>query len=222
MTASASKIIAQFGTTNVTIWAAAALLLLLLVMVGVVAGIISSRQREFTMLVLKTVVFMVLPILAVVPPLVLWAETVDWESIGSTTKQGDAGAVAEAVATSGTVTFVVVFYVVLLAMFCYHLGKRVGREQGKLHIRELVGMETMETIEDAQDRLFESRMRLPSQTEVVESIGRMARAREAARRAEELQAVGREPEVDDVTVESVGPNTAVILRQDQPNEGQGQ
>jgi len=169
----------SLGNANLIIWVAAVLSLLLLLLIGMMAEIIVSPRRDFAARVVQTAVFTLIPLLAFVPALTL------------------------AVVTDGAVTYALAFYVVLYALFCYYLGKRVGVFRGKKQISELVGLDTADSIEDAQDRLFESRMRLLSRSAVVESIGRMAKEREAQRLEEERVAAGRAPTTTEVDAEEV-------------------
>lgn len=82
-------------------------------------------------------------------------------------------------------------YVLLFSGFCYYAGKRLGWRAGRKHISELVGIDTPDRMEEVQDRLFESNMRLPARAQVVNSIGEMAKQREAEQRERERAGVGR-------------------------------
>ena len=164
-------------------WLAAGLALALLFLVNVVAQAMLSRGSDVVMRLFRLGVYLILPLLAIVPALLMLASRMG---------QG--------------VGLGLLFYVVFFGLFCYYLGKRVGTELGRKHISDLVGLDSPDNIEDAQDRLFESRMRYPVRADVVKSIGEMAKRREAERL-----------EVEKRSVRSGGPaerpergNTAVI------------
>ncbi|MDR0362251.1 MAG: hypothetical protein LBJ46_06145 [Planctomycetota bacterium] len=65
-------------------------------------------------------------------------------------------------------------YCIFLALYCYGLGGKIGFFRGRQHFNELMGIGSSDTIEEIQDRLLESRMRHPSRTDVVKSIGDLA------------------------------------------------
>ncbi|MCC8190202.1 MAG: hypothetical protein LIP77_06130 [Planctomycetes bacterium] len=167
MDAPAIDIIDPFSVVNLVIWGSALLSLMLLFTVGSIADIFTSRRRDLIMRFMQSVVFLLIPLLGLVP------------------------AMAAVIETSGRVGYGMVLYVAFFAMFIYYLGKDVGINQGKRHMGELVGLDSPGNLEDAQDRLFESRMRFPTRAGVVESIGRMAREREAEKLEAERLAAGR-------------------------------
>lgn len=173
--------LAQFpiASINAILWFSAAIALFLLLTVGLMSEIVTSKRRDTVMRFLKVFLYITIPVLAVVPGLT---------------------------ATAGTdflLSAALIFYVVFFVAFCYYLGKRVGVNQGQRQIRELVGMDSTESVEEAQDRLFESRMRFLSRAEVVESIGTLAKAREAERLERERAAAGRPASTDVEAVEAV-------------------
>lgn len=180
------------GSINAVLWISAAVALVLFVGIGMVSEIAVSRRRDIVMRVLKISLYITLPVLAVLPALTATA------------------------GTDFTLSGALIFYVVFFAGFCYYLGKRIGRHDGQRYVRELVGMESGETVEEAQDRLFESRMRFATRSEVVDSIAEMAKAQEAERLDQERgDASGRDDEVSVVAVEA----TPTRARQDRADAG---
>ncbi len=152
-------------------WAGAgALSAFLLVFLNPAVEALTSRRRDVVARGVRIALYLLVPPLAVLPSLVFL--------------------VAGAEPGGGIWLFL---YVVFFVLFCYHLGKRIGLVQGEGRIRELVGLDTAENVEDAQDRLFESRMRFPARADVVKSIGEMAKKREMEVRAAEKRSVGRPP-----------------------------
>lgn len=151
---------------NGIVWLAALLALLLLAGVSFVAEVFMSRRRDLSIRLLRTTVGILVPALALAPGLTRMAYD---ENL-----------------LSGLALLV---FAVFFALFCYYLGKRVGTEQGRKRISDLVGLDSADNITDAQDRLFESRMRFPNPADVIKSIGEMAKANEAERLEKERAAV---------------------------------
>jgi hypothetical protein len=60
-------------------------------------------------------------------------------------------------------------------LFCYYLGRNIGRARGASEMSERVGLEMFDSVEEVQDRLYESRQRIPSQAEVERSIIALAK-----------------------------------------------
>ena len=147
--------------------AAGALAAALLVFLDPVAEACSGRRQGVGARVARIILFFLVPALAVFPALVL---------AGS-----DSGA---------GVGLWLLLYVVFFSLFCYHFGKRIGLVRGEARLRELMGLDSKESTEDAQDRLFESRMRFPLRAEVVKSIGEMAGKREVGNQAAERRSGG--------------------------------
>lgn len=131
-----------------SIWLGAAVLFFLLIGVGAVAALLQSRRTDLVGRLLKVMLSIVILWLVLLPPLVMAAGVEPGRGVG--------------------------LYVPLLALFLYYLGRALGREHGKRHMVELLGLDSASAIEETQDRLFESRMRLQSRTEVVKSIGELA------------------------------------------------
>lgn len=140
-----------WGSINAILVVSAIAAFAMLVGVGVVTGIVLSRRRDGIMRLFKSLAFIAIFAVTAIPCFLL--------SAGS----------------AFLVSFALPFYVVFLAFFCYYLGKGVGEQRGRQQFRDLMGMDSSESIEDAQDRLFESRMRLPCRSEVVLSIGNLAK-----------------------------------------------
>lgn len=171
---------AASGNAQLFLWAAVLVLVGLMASLGTVAELILSRRRDTGARLMRVFLYMAFPGLIVVPVMML-ADQYD----------------------NGLLGLALFFYVVLYVLFCYYLGRRIGRVQGRKSISDLVGLDSPNEIEDAQDRLFESRMRYPLRADVVKSIGEMAKAREAERRDEDRVAAGRPPGAEDVDVVEV-------------------
>lgn len=135
----------QWVTPGNVLWLAAAVSLLLLVFSRPVFAIWTSGSSGGAMRAYRTVLYVAVFFLVFFPCLILVVgETVDGLPCG--------------------------LYVLFFSLFCYYLGKNIGVEQGRRAITDLMGLGTGSSIEEAQDRLFESHMRLPGRSQVAESI----------------------------------------------------
>ena len=137
-------------TPENVMWLAAFVSLVLLVFVGPVSEIFLSRKNHGTMRLLKIALFFTLPLLVFFPALVLL--------MGETVRGTPCG-----------------FYLLFFSLFCYYLGKKTGFSIGRSNMSDLIGLEMFDSVEDAQDRLYESRQRLSSREEVIKSIAGLAK-----------------------------------------------
>ncbi len=173
----------QVLTPDAVMWAAAAASLVLLVSVGAVRFVLAGGRRDAGFRALRIALVLVLMLTAGLPLALFFA--------------------GEAVSGLPCGCFLAFF-----PLFCYYFGKGLGYEKGRGGLADLVGLENAGDVEDAQDRLYESRLRFPSREAVLTSIARLTRA-EAPSGAE---ATAREPdesgsagsgEILDVLVEEV-------------------
>lgn len=135
----------QWLTPDSVLWVAAVVSLALLALSGPVAEIMLSPRRDGGMRAAKVALYLCISLVVLLPCLVLLTgETVTGTPCG--------------------------LYLVFFSIFCYYTGKRIGAENGRRSISDLMGLGSAKSMEEAQDRLFESRLRLPSRNEVVESI----------------------------------------------------
>ncbi|MDR2392366.1 MAG: hypothetical protein LBE84_11900 [Planctomycetota bacterium] len=132
------------------LWAAAAISFLLLCLAGSIAGAWSNRPRGGRRAV-RAVLCAAIPVAGLFPAL----------------------AAAEALG------FGILFHAIFFSLFCYVLGQRTGWTQGRDHMRELMGIESLDSVDEMQDRLLESGMRFPSRAGVVQSIVELAGKRKA-------------------------------------------
>lgn len=152
------------------IWVAGgALSFLLLLCLDFTAAVLSSRRRDAGARVFRLFLTLLLLALATLPALAFWA----WGN------EGSAGGA-------------LLFYLVFFGLLCYYLGRRMGREEGEARVRELMGIDSFDSAEEALDRLFESRLRLSSRVEVVKSIGVLAKQEEARKLEKERQSTEKE------------------------------
>lgn len=139
-------------TPETVMWGAAGVSFVLLVLSGPLARIVVSRRNDGAVRLAKILLFFTLPLLVLFPALVLLTgETVYGTPCG--------------------------FYLLFFSLFCYYMGRNVGFERGRREISELIGLDAFDSIEDAQDRLYESRQRYLAHDEVVLSISNMAKGR---------------------------------------------
>lgn len=66
-------------------------------------------------------------------------------------------------------------FMLIFPLFCYYFGKGLGFQRGRRGVMDLVGIDEYDGVEDAQDRLYESRLRLPAGEAVAASIARLSR-----------------------------------------------
>lgn len=149
------ELVNRLFTPSTVMWSAAGVALALLVLTRPVADIMTSGRRDGTMRGLKVFLYLLLFLEVALPALLL-------------------------VTGEGGTTPATGLYVLFFPLFCYYLGKGIGRRQGRQAVTELVGLDSFDNIEDAQDRLFESRMRFPRREEVIESIGALSKAADKA------------------------------------------
>ena len=170
----------QVLSANTVIWTAAAAAFLLLLLVRPVSEIWVSKRRDTAMRVMKVVLYFAIIMMIALPFLVLvTGETVSSAACG--------------------------YYLLFFPLFCYYLGKRAGDDRGRADVRELIGLEMFDSMEDAQDRLYESRLRFKRHDEVVESITALA-SEEDGKRSGGTGVHGRKnrnTEILDVTVEEI-------------------
>ena len=140
----------RWVTPDSVMWGAAGVSFILLIFVGPVSQVVASSRHDGVMRLLKIVLYFTLPLLVLFPALVLLTgETVSGTPCG--------------------------FYLLFFSLFCYYLGRNTGHEKGRRELSELIGLEAFDDIEDAQDRLYESRQRYVSREDVVLSITNMAK-----------------------------------------------
>lgn len=137
-------------TPESVMWVAAVVSLLLLIGVGPVSEVFMSRRNDGGMRFLKIGLFFTLPLLIFFPALILL--------MGETVRGTPCG-----------------FYLLFFSLFCYYLGKKTGFSQGRSHMSDMIGLDQFDSIEEAQDRLYESRQRLPGREDVVKAIGGLAK-----------------------------------------------
>jgi hypothetical protein len=132
------------------LWAAAAVSFLLLCLAGPIAGAWLDRGRNGGKRAGRAVLSIAIPAAGLIPTLV----------------------------AADATGFGIVFHAIFFSLFCYFFGQSTGWTQGSDHMAEMMGIESPNAVEEMQDRLLESGMRLPSRAEVVKSISELARKRE--------------------------------------------
>ncbi len=140
----------RWFTADALLWAAAATSFLLLVLTVPLASVLTSSRRDSTVRVVKILFYVVLILLFLLPCLVLLT--------------------GEAVAGLPCG-----LYLLFFPLFCFYLGRRIGHQSGARDMREQIGLDIFDNLEEAQDRLYESRLRFPSPTAVSESIMELSR-----------------------------------------------
>jgi hypothetical protein len=174
----------RWVNNDTVMWTAAVVSFVLLVLVKPVAAVWVSERRDQTMRLLKVILFLVFFVLVLIPFLVLIT--------GETVKGTPCG-----------------LYLLFFPLFCYYLGKNRGTESGRRSVTELVGLDTFDSIEDAQDRLYESRLRFPTRELVSASIISLSRERNAGGDPEDEDDIAprrrfrHDSEVLDVVVEDL-------------------
>lgn len=148
----------QLVTAETVMWAAAAVSLVFLVLHKPVSAIWISTSRDSTTRLFKVLVYFISILLVAIPGLVLIT--------GQTLKGTACG-----------------YYLLFSLLFWYYLGKNRGLAKGRRDLEELIGLDAYEGVADAQDRLHESRMRLKTNEEVVESMMRLARGEDGGEKA---------------------------------------
>ena len=142
----------RWVTPESVMWGAAGVSFVLLIFAGPISQVVASGRNDGVVRLLKILLFFILPLLVLFPALVLLTgETVSGTPCG--------------------------FYLLFFSLFCYYLGRNIGYERGRRELSELIGLEAFDDIEDAQDRLYESRQRYLSRDDVVLSITNMAKGR---------------------------------------------
>lgn len=146
----------DFMTQILPLWLPAAVAFSLLVMVKGVSEVLCARGYGGAVRMYRGALYILIPLLLLLPSLLI-------DTGGSIINAG------------------LLFYILFFSGFCYYLGRNLGWKAGRRNLSELIGMETPESLEDTQDRLFESRMRFPHRGDVVKSIGELAKAEAEAR-----------------------------------------
>lgn len=166
-------------TPESVLWTAAVVSLLLLALSRPVSVVWISGRRDGVMRVYRVLLYICVFFLVFFPCLVLIS--------GETVKGTPCG-----------------LYLLFFSLFCYYLGKNIGMEKGRRGIADLMGLDAANSIEEAQDRLFESRMRLPGRNQVVESITTLsAVARQSTGIGAVIDDAGGDDEIMDVAVEEL-------------------
>ena len=171
------QLINRWITPDTVLWAAAAVSFALLVLTVPVAGILSSQRRDSVMRLMKVGIILLLIVLVGLPFLVL-----------VTGEKADGRAVA--------------CFLLFFPIFCYYQGKILGLEKGRRNVTDLIGLDDFDNMEDAQDRLYESRLRHPRRESVVQSIKDLSAGGKPAG-GEGGRGNSRKSEVMEVAVEEV-------------------
>lgn len=139
-------------TPDNVLWAAAIVSFILLLLVRVVSDIMISPRRDTGTRMLKVLIILALIVLVGFPFLVLiTGEKVNGTPCGC--------------------------FLLFFPLFCYYFGKAVGYGKGHRYVWDLVGLNDFDNIEDAQDRLYESRLRFPDSGSVGASISELSLGR---------------------------------------------
>ncbi len=132
-------------TPENVMWGAAGLSFVLLLLSGPAARVAASARRDGATRAAKILLFFAVALVVLFPALVLMT-----------------GEVVPGVPCG--------FYLLFFALFCYYLGRAAGRARGRSEVSELIGLDMFGSVEEAQDRLYESRQRHATRGEVEQSI----------------------------------------------------
>lgn len=137
-------------TADWILWSATAISFVLLILIRPVSGILAGGGRDSVTKALRAVIVLMIVLIVALPFLIL--------------------AAGEPVAGLPYGCFLLIF-----PLFCYYFGRGVGHEKGRKGIMDLVGLDEYDGMEDAQDRLYESRLRFPKREGVSASIAQLTR-----------------------------------------------
>ncbi len=164
----------EWLTPENVVWAAAAASFLLLLLSGPLSRVAASPRRDGAVRLVKVCVAIFVPLLALFPALILF------------TGEEVPGAACS-------------IYLLFFSLFCYYMGRGAGRARGRSEISDRVGLDLFDSVEEAADRLYESRQRFATRGEVEKSIVSLAAAAKSGSAAD----VDAATEVLDVAVEEV-------------------
>ncbi len=140
----------RWFTADAVLWSAAAVSFLLLLLTVPLAAILTSTRRDSPVRVAKILFYVVLILVLLLPCLLLLTgEAINGLPCG--------------------------LYLLFFPLFCFYLGRRIGYRSGERDMGDKIGLEMFDNLEEAQDRLYESRLRFPSPTGVGESIVALSR-----------------------------------------------